>query len=281
MLTVGSLFSGIGGLERGLEATGGFKTIWQCEIDPYASAVLKKHWPEVPNLGDITKVRWEDVKRPDVICGGFPCQDISVAGKGAGIKEGTRSGLWSEYAKAIRILRPKYALIENVSILTKRGLDIVLSDLAKAGYDAEWRDIRASDVGAPHRRERESLLLPTPTNSTGIEYIRGNKTLKGALMLPTPNASDASQGAILTENSKVIQKGNRLRILRACGDFGLSLPRALNVSKALHESRSLTEKVEYLNPSFAEAMMGFPVGYTELSASETQSFRKLRKLSEK
>ena len=101
MITVGSLFSGIGGIELGLERTGGFKTIWNCEIDPYASAVLKKHWPDVPNLGDITKVDWDGVERPEMLCGGFPCQDISVAGKGKGIEGGYRSGLWFEYAKAI------------------------------------------------------------------------------------------------------------------------------------------------------------------------------------
>jgi DNA (cytosine-5)-methyltransferase 1 len=89
-----------------------------------------------------------------MLTGGFPCQDISVAGKGKGIREGERSGLWREYAKAIRSLRPRYALIENVSAITQRGLDIVLADLAEAGYDAEWFTLSASDVGAWHRRER-------------------------------------------------------------------------------------------------------------------------------
>jgi DNA (cytosine-5)-methyltransferase 1 len=154
MITVGSLFSGIGGLDLGLERTGGFRTIWFSEIDLYASAVLKKHWPDVPNLGDITKVDWNDVRKPDMLIGGFPCQDISIAGKGRGIKEGTRSGLWLEYAKAIRFLRPKYVLIENVPMLARRGLHIVLADLASCGYDAQWFDIRASDVGAIHKRER-------------------------------------------------------------------------------------------------------------------------------
>ena len=154
MITVGSLFSGIGGFELGLERTGSFKTIWQCENDAYAGAVLKKHWPAIPNLGDITKVDWQDVERPDLICGGFPCQDISNAGKKAGIKEGNRSGLWFEFHKALRSLRPEYALVENVAAIANEGLDIVLSGLAEIGYDAEWFVIRASDVGAPHKRER-------------------------------------------------------------------------------------------------------------------------------
>jgi len=162
MLTLGSLFSGIGGIELGFERTGRFKTIWNCEIEPYPSAVLEKNFPGVKNYGDITKVDWSGVERPDVLVGGFPCQDISVAGKGAGIKEGTRSGLWSEYARAVRELRPRYVIVENVSMLARRGLTRVLGDLAALGYDAEWFTIRASDVGAPHRRERLFIIAHRP-----------------------------------------------------------------------------------------------------------------------
>jgi len=158
MNTVGSLFSGIGGLELGLERTGGFKTIWQCENDAYASAVLRKHWPAVPNLGDITKVNWQDVEQPDLICGGFPCQDISNAGKKAGIKEGTRSGLWFEFHKTLRLLQPRIVLIENVAALANDGLGIVLAGLAESGYDAEWFTLSAASVGAPHKRERLFII---------------------------------------------------------------------------------------------------------------------------
>jgi len=166
-LTIGSLFSGIGGLELGFERTGRFKTIWHCEIEPYPSAVLEKNFPGVVNYGDITKVDWSKVERPDVLVGGFPCQDISVAGKGQGIKEGTRSGLWSEYARAIRELRPRYVVVENVAMLARRGLVRVLGDLASLGYDAEWFTIRASDVGAPHRRER--LFIIAHSNGGDVE----------------------------------------------------------------------------------------------------------------
>lgn len=158
MLTVGSLFSGIGGIDLGLERTGGFKTIWFSEVDNYASEVLRKHWSNVPNHGDITRIEWEKIERPDMLVGGFPCQDISIAGKGKGIKEGKRSGLWKEYAKAIRILRPRLALIENVPMLANRGLDIILSDLAEIGYDAEWNIISAASVGANHKRERLFII---------------------------------------------------------------------------------------------------------------------------
>jgi DNA (cytosine-5)-methyltransferase 1 len=155
-MTFGSLFSGIGGIDLGLERAG-MRCLWQSEIDTYASRVLKKHWPHVPNLGDITRIDWGGVERPDLVCGGFPCQDISFAGKGAGLA-GARSGLWYEFARCIRELGPRYVFVENVAALLVRGLDAVLGTLASLGYDAEWHVIPAAAVGAPHIRERVFLL---------------------------------------------------------------------------------------------------------------------------
>ena len=151
-LTVGSLFAGIGGFDLGLERAG-FDIAWQVEIDPYCQRVLAKHWPAVTRYGDIREVDWHTVEPVDLLCGGFPCQDISLAGKGAGLT-GERSGLWFEYVKAIEVLRPHYILIENVSALRSRGLDQVLGSLTALGYDAEWHCIPACAVGAPHRRDR-------------------------------------------------------------------------------------------------------------------------------
>lgn len=179
VITVGSLFSGIGGIELGLERTRGFAPLWFCENDAYASAVLKKHWPNVPNLGDITKVDWNGVERPDMLAGGFPCQDISVAGRGKGISGGSRSGLWRTYAEAIRILRPRYVLIENVPMLAKRGLDIVLSDLAETGYDAEWFALSAESVGAWHKRERIFIVAYPNSSSAEHSICAGGKELTG------------------------------------------------------------------------------------------------------
>jgi DNA (cytosine-5)-methyltransferase 1 len=151
------LFSGIGGFSLGLERSGGFKTVAFCEVEPFCVKVLNKHWPEVPVYGDIRELNADrlaaDGIAVDAICGGFPCQDISMAGKGAGI-EGERSGLWSEYARLIGELRPRYVFVENVAALLSRGLDRVLGDLAALGYDAEWHCIPASAIGAPHRRDR-------------------------------------------------------------------------------------------------------------------------------
>ncbi len=151
-MTIGSLFAGIGGLELGLERAGLGPTIWQAEQDPYCLRVLAKHWPGARRYDDVRSINAE-AERPDIICGGFPCQDISAAGKGAGLA-GQRSGLWREYARIVRELRPRFVVVENVSALLGRGLGDVLGDLAACGYDAEWDCIPAAAVGAPHRRDR-------------------------------------------------------------------------------------------------------------------------------
>jgi DNA (cytosine-5)-methyltransferase 1 len=151
-LTVGSLFSGIGGIDLGLERAG-MKVLWQVEIDPWCRAVLAKHWPGVERFEDVRSVGADNLPRVDILVGGFPCQDISSIGKGAGI-EGKESGLWTEFARIVREIRPRYVLVENVPVLRSRGLDVVLGDLAASGYDMEWDCIPASAVGAPHRRDR-------------------------------------------------------------------------------------------------------------------------------
>ena len=154
-LTVGSLFSGIGGFDLGLERAG-MKVIWQSEIDQFACKVLKKHWPNVPNLGDITKVDWTNIERPDVICGGYPCQPFSTAGKRGGATDPRH--LWPAMFNAICVLRPRYAPMENVRGHLFMGFGEVLADLASIGYDAEWQVIPAAAVGAPHKRDRVFIV---------------------------------------------------------------------------------------------------------------------------
>jgi DNA (cytosine-5)-methyltransferase 1 len=154
------LFSGIGGFSLAARNVGWVTSAF-CEIDPYCRQVLKKHWPDVPiyeDVRDVTAERLEsDGITARIISGGFPCQDISYAGKGAGI-EGERSGLWKEYARIIGELRPEYAIMENVAALLSRGMGVVLGDLAEIGYDAEWHCIPASALGAPHRRDRVWII---------------------------------------------------------------------------------------------------------------------------
>jgi DNA (cytosine-5)-methyltransferase 1 len=171
-VTVGSLFAGIGGFDLGFERAG-FEIKWQVEIDPFCRQVLAKHWPHVRRYEDVRAVHaiwapsepcradeWHcDQCLPgvDVLCGGFPCQDISIANTsetgGSGI-DGDRSGLWREFARIIGELRPKYVVVENSAALAIRGLDRVLGDLTGLGFDAVWTVIRASQVGARHGRER-------------------------------------------------------------------------------------------------------------------------------
>jgi DNA (cytosine-5)-methyltransferase 1 len=157
VLRVLDLFSGIGGFSRGLEMAGGFETVAFCEIEPFCQRVLAKHWPHVPCYPDVRELTSErlaaDGIAVDVICGGFPCQDISLAGNGEGLA-GERSGLWFEYARLIGELRPSYVIVENVAALLGRGLDAVLGSMASLGYDAEWHCIPASAFGASHRRDR-------------------------------------------------------------------------------------------------------------------------------
>ena len=149
------LFSGIGGFALGAYWAGlRFNGHYFSEVDKYATKLYNQRFPDAIGLGDITKIDGATLPTGDwIISGGFPCQDISVAGKGAGLA-GSRSGLWFEYARLIKEIQPRFVVIENVGALARRGLDSVLRSLAEIGYDAEWQDIRASDVGAPHRRER-------------------------------------------------------------------------------------------------------------------------------
>jgi DNA (cytosine-5)-methyltransferase 1 len=155
---VGSLFAGIGGFDLAARWMG-WETAWFSEIDPYASAVLAKHWPGVPNHGDITTIDFTQVGPVDLLCGGFPCQDISKnSPRASGGINGERSGLWREYLGAIRVLRPHYVVVENVPALFVRGFERVLGDLAALGYDAEWEVFPACAVGAPQSRDRLWVL---------------------------------------------------------------------------------------------------------------------------
>lgn len=151
-LRFGSLFTGIGGLDLGLERAG-MVCAWQVEKDDYAQKVLQKHWPAVPRFSDVKDVGSKQLEPVDLIAGGFPCQDISVAGRGAGLA-GERSGLWREFRRIVEEIRPSWVLIENVPALRTRGLSTVLSDLHALGFNAEWDCLPACAFGAPHRRDR-------------------------------------------------------------------------------------------------------------------------------
>jgi DNA (cytosine-5)-methyltransferase 1 len=183
-MKIGSLFSGYGGLDLAVSRVFGAEVVWHCEWEDAPSAVLEVHWPGVPNYRDVSKVDFSQVERVDILTGGFPCQDVSLAGKRKGLTDGTRSNLWFEFLRAIETIRPRFVVIENVRgllsatansnlELATSGLDyepglpilragsVVAGSLADIGYDCKWVTLRASDAGAPHRRERV-FMLATP-----------------------------------------------------------------------------------------------------------------------
>ncbi|OYC98625.1 hypothetical protein CI089_01380 [Microbacterium sp. Yaish 1] len=193
----GELFAGVGGLGMAVDEVFCTRPAWLCEFDAAPSKVLAHRHPGVPNHGDVTKVN--TVEHVEVLAGGFPCQDVSLAGRRRGMKDGTRSGLWSEFARLIDLVRPDWVVIENVrgllsadasggdvepcpwcvgddqGVHTLRALGAVLGDLADLGFDAEWTSIRASDVGAPHGRFRV-FILAWPAENTGRGGSGGRAT---------------------------------------------------------------------------------------------------------
>ena len=179
--TIGSLFSGYGGLDIAVAKVFNAEVVWHCEWEDAPSKILETNFPGVPNFRDVTKVDFATVPKVDILTGGFPCQDLSLAGKRAGLKDGTRSGLWSEFLRAIETIRPEKVIIENVRGLLSaqafsdleqcpwcvgdngdqpvlRALGAVLGDLTAIGYDAKWTSVLASDAGAPHNRFRVFIV---------------------------------------------------------------------------------------------------------------------------
>lgn len=191
---IGSLFSGYGGLDMGVQAAIGGEVAWHVEYEAAPSKILAYHWPDVPNYGDITQVDWSAVEPVDVLTGGFPCQDLSLAGRRAGMRTGTRSGLWADYLKAIDVLRPQLVVIENVRGLLSgcaesdlescpgcvgesdehrpvlRALGRVIGDLAGLGYDAIRGGLRAADAGAPHGRYRVFVIAYPQGQPWGVDH---------------------------------------------------------------------------------------------------------------
>ena len=198
-------FAGIGGFSYAAhELVGGFETTQFVEIDPFCQKVLKKHFPKVPCHDDI-KTFTANPGQYDVITGGFPCQDISIAGRREGITDQSRSGLFYELIRVIRLVRPKFVVMENVAAILNNGLDIVLGELSEAGYDAEWSIISASSLGAPHRRSRWWCVAYTNnygSSSSSINEINDktdSSTQKGQ------NQVSKSSGSSESSDSRAIQ----------------------------------------------------------------------------
>ncbi len=249
-MNVGSLFSGIGGIDLGLERAG-MRVSWQCEIDPWCRGILARHWPDTPQYGDIRTID-ADTPRVDVLAGGFPCQPVSLAGKG--LAQADERWLWPEFARCIRVLRPRYVIAENVPGLLTRGLDLVLADLAALGFDAEWTVFGARDVGAPHKRDRV-WIVAADAACGGCERVpriegegsakRGRAAEDGAALAYASRAGDGERGQ--TDTKRATRPGAG----------GPTLNEAVGLGP--------------LNPTWVEWLMGFPSGWTDSSPSVTPS----------
>lgn len=198
-LKVLDLFSGIGGFSLGLERAtypggnpDGFETVAFCEIEEFPRKVLAKHWPDVPCYRDVRELRGRDCRGANVITAGFPCQDISLSGRGAGIA-GERSGLWSEVARLVGELRPLFVVLENSPALLVRGFDVVLSDLAALGYDAQWHCIPAAYAGAAHLRDR-IWIVAYPMQNRSVPTPVGHMDWKVLYQAEWPEVADATGG---------------------------------------------------------------------------------------
>jgi len=224
-IAFGSLFAGIGGIDLGFERCG-MECKWQVEINDYAQKVLAKHWPAVHRERDIRECSARNLDWVDVIAGGFPCQDISYAGLGAGL-DGERSGLFFEAIRLVSELQPRAVVLENVAALLTRGLDRVLGTLAEIGYDAEWHCIPAAYVGAPHIRDRVFVIAihSNPENSYARQPHKRNAKRSGANS-PQKRQRLRNQpsglGSIVADSNKHIPCQERLQrsgeLLRIGGD---------------------------------------------------------------
>lgn len=261
-MKIGSLCSGYGGLDMAVEAFYNAETVWMSDIDKASSLVIDKRWG-LPNLGDLKTVDWENTESVDILTAGYPCQPFSTAGQRKGANDPRH--LWPSIKEIISRIRPGIVILENVRGHLTLGFKEVLKDLTEIGYDARWEIIRASDVGAPHRRERLFVLAkPSNSNSFGREVrefrTEGNQ---GKSQSQSSECGKTASNAIdehRSTNGETQELGSRLET-----PFNLSMrptPNPLDQSK--------------LNPKFVEYMMGLPEGWvTDLPLSRAQIFRLL------
>lgn len=255
----GSLFSGIGGIDLGFEMAG-IETVWNCEIDEWCRDLLKKRFPNAKQYEDVKDINKLNVEPVDIISGGFPCQDISVAGKGEGL-DGKRSGLWFEMHRIISELRPRFALIENVQLLTKRGGTRVLSDLAEIGYDAEWQIISAASVGARHLRKRLWIIAYPTKNTYSLCERRNISTESREESNERRNEERKLEGGKVTELSQYVSDTSVQGLERHRGDISLQVSNSTEESvqggrEEISNSSSIQHSVPTTRKSGEESIGG-------------------------
>ena len=249
-MKLGSLFSGIGGLDLAVERALGATTAWQVEYEPAPASILERHWPDAARYQDINDIDWLDVEPVDILCGGYPCQPFSHAG----LRKGTDDPrhLWPRFADAIGVLRPRLAILENVAGHLSLGFDTVLADLAAIGYDAQWTTLRAADIGAPHGRKRLFVLA---ADANGGRFQVGGEH---------DSESQRWQGDVLARHDAD-------RLDTSFGPYASAIERWEQVIGRSAPDPAIDGR---LNPAFVEWMMGFDRGWTD-GLTRTQALKAL------
>jgi DNA (cytosine-5)-methyltransferase 1 len=287
-MKIGSLCSGYGGLDMAVEAFYGAKTAFMCDIDKYASIVIKERWG-VPNLGDMKQVDWSNVEPVDILTAGYPCQPFSTAGQRKGSAD--ERHLWPYIKKIISHLQPSRVILENVRGHLTLGFKEVLADLTKIGYDAKWSIVRASDVGAPHRRER-LFVLAQPADTNGERSVIRESTkernqresqfeLSGSSKTVTDSTSKGLQGSSweglrYKQSSQTVSDTNDKYQPYDGSMQELGSRFASRRQMRLRRPPNPLDINAKLNAEFVEYMMGLPVGWvTDLDISRSQQLKLL------
>lgn len=267
---IGSLCSGYAGLDMAIEAVfPGSRPVWFCEYDDAPSRILAHHYPDVPNHVDLTTVDWTTVEPVEIVSAGYPCQPFS----GAGLRKGTADErhLWPYIREAVRVLRPRYVVLENVAGHRSLGFDRVLGDMAEDGMHVRWTSVRASDIGAPHHRER-LFILATPADSAGVGLEAGEQPVgqpteiaehhSGRYALPDPDRVGCDgRRAASVEASRTHAAADR-RGVADWGAYGPAVRRWERLTRPAPAPTELgTRGKPRLNAAFAEWMMGLPAGH--------------------
>jgi len=281
---IGSLCSGYGGLDMAVEAYYNAETVWMCDIDKYSSIVIKERW-ELPNLGDLKTVDWVAVEPIDILTAGYPCQPFSTAGQRKGLQD--ERHIWPYIKEIISTLQPKRVILENVRGHLTLGFKEVLKDLTEIGYDARWAIVRASDVGAPHRRER-LFVVAEPSHSNGERgNFRGDRTtgnqgksqpqFGGSGSIITNSNSERLQRAWNETNDTSNGSTTNANDSRGFGSMSGSSRRFNSRAQMrLQDTPNPLDINNKLNAKFVEYMMGLPVGWvTDLDISRSQQLKLL------
>lgn len=289
-MKIGSLCSGYGGLDMAVEAFYDATTAWMCDIDKYASIVIKERWG-LPNLGDMKLVDWSNVEPVDILTAGYPCQPFSTAGQRKGSQD--ERHLWPYIKEIISQLQPKRVILENVRGHLTLGFKEVLADLAEIGYDAKWAIIRASDVGAPHQRAR-LFVIAYPNSQTHNESRRANRAIpqSSSEVINWPNRNEHRSSVEIATNST--SEGFQGQIdkefrLKCCSNFTTNTDHTRRFGNTQRPSGRFNTRhqmrlqrtpnpleLDKLNPKFVEYMMGLPEGWvTDLDISRSQQLKLL------